>query len=201
VVAAAAGAAAAPGSYAVEVTQLAQAQKNAGAVGFTSSTGALGMSGALTVGGQRVAVAAGDSLAAVRDKINAVQAKSGVRATLVAGRADGGDARLVLTAARPGSAGAFAVDDDPDTAADLGAAPPYDGAAPDPAPDTLAAALGIAAATVPPRDARLVVDGRGGHAPDQHRGRRIPRRHPHPRRARHEPAHRRPAAGQRERRR
>jgi flagellar hook-associated protein 2 len=139
VLAAAPSAGAMPGAYTVDVAQLAQTQKNAGSVGFASATAPLGLAGGLVVGGERVDVGADDSLAAVRDKINAVQARSGVRATLVAGRADGSDQRLVLTAVRSGSAGAFTVAD-PDDAA-------------------LAAALGIAVATRPAQDARLTVDG------------------------------------------
>jgi flagellar hook-associated protein 2 len=159
VLAAAAAPSAAPGGYSVQVSQLAQAQKNAGTVGFGGPAVALGVAGALTIGTQRVEVATTDSLAAVRDKINAVQGQTGVRATLVAGRPDGGDQRLVLTAQKPGSTGAFTVADDPDTPADLTGPVPWSGPAPDPAPTSLAAALGIAVPTQPAQDAQLTVDG------------------------------------------
>jgi flagellar hook-associated protein 2 len=96
-------------------------------------------------------VAAGDSLAAVRDKINAVQAQvraCGRRSSPAA--PTGGDARLVLTAARPGSAGAFAVADDPDTPVALGDAPP-DRRRPGPAPGPRRPASASLAALGSPR--------------------------------------------------
>jgi flagellar hook-associated protein 2 len=114
VVAAAVSGVAAPGRYAVTVSQLASNQKTVASVGQASATAAMGLSGALMIGGERITVAASDSVSKLRDAINAVQAKTGVQATLVAGKADGSDQRLVLTSTRPGAAGAFAVTDAPD---------------------------------------------------------------------------------------
>jgi flagellar hook-associated protein 2 len=69
-----------PGRFLVEVISLAQAEK-AGGEGFTSTTAALGLTGEFFVNGSRIAVAATDSLAELRSKINA--ANSGTTATKV----------------------------------------------------------------------------------------------------------------------
>ena len=142
-----------PGSYTVQVTRLAQAQKTVASVGQASATAVLGAAGALQIGGQTVAVSATDSIAAVRDAINRVQAQTGVQATLVAGRADGSDQRLVLTSTRPGSAAAFTVADDPATPF----TPPAGATSP---PASLTAFLGLdGPPAVDARDAELTVDG------------------------------------------
>jgi len=69
-----------PGRFLVEVISLAQAEK-VGGEGFTSTTAALGLTGEFFVNGSRIAVAATDSLAELRSKINA--ANSGTTATKV----------------------------------------------------------------------------------------------------------------------
>lgn len=94
-----------PGSYKVEVLDLARAEKLSGAV-EPSATAALGRAGTFSVNGRSVTVDAADSLNAVRDKINAANAgtnPSGVTATVLStGTAAH---RLVLTSASPGSGG------------------------------------------------------------------------------------------------
>lgn len=136
-VVATAGAGAAPGTYQLVVERLAAGQKTVGAAGV-SSTAALGASGTFAVNGQNVDVTAADTLAGVRDKVNALAATTGVRASVVTGGAN--DARLVLTSTGTGAASAFTVADVTGTVA--------------------GAALGI---TGPPaqaaQDARVVVDG------------------------------------------
>ena len=69
-----------PGRFLVEVISLAQAEK-AGGEGFASTTAALGLTGEFFVNGSRISVAATDSLAELRSKINA--ANSGTTATKV----------------------------------------------------------------------------------------------------------------------
>jgi flagellar hook-associated protein 2 len=69
-----------PGRFLVEVISLAQAEK-AGGEGFASTTAALGLTGEFFVNGSRITVAATDSLAELRSKINA--ANSGTTATKV----------------------------------------------------------------------------------------------------------------------
>ncbi|MBV9880272.1 MAG: flagellar filament capping protein FliD [Gemmatirosa sp.] len=124
-----AGAGAAPGTYSLNVTSLAQAQKTVGSVAFASSSTALSLTGRLVVGGQNVDIAAGDTLVGVRDKINLVSSTSNVQATIVAANADGTGQRLVLTGLKSGAANAFtAVDDAANTtslttALGLGATP------------------------------------------------------------------------------
>jgi flagellar hook-associated protein 2 len=140
-VAATAGAGASPGSYSLEVRALAAAQKNVGSVGF--GTGALGLTGAFTINGgaNTVTLDGTETLAGVRDEINALAAQTGVRATIVS--AGAGDDRLVLTGARSGVAGAFAL-------ADVASTPPG---------PSVVDALGVRAATVAARDAEVVIDG------------------------------------------
>jgi flagellar hook-associated protein 2 len=94
-----------PGKYSVEVLQLAQAEK-AGSAAFASTSTALGLAGEFFVSGKRVEVLATDSLAAVRDKINA--ANTGASATKVTASllstATAAN-RLVLTSDVAGGAG------------------------------------------------------------------------------------------------
>ncbi len=107
------------GKYQVEVGQLATAQKQASA-GFADSTATVG-SGQLTFDTSSssfsVTVAAGDSLADIRDKINGSTANDSVRASIlnVDDGAGGTEARLVFSARETGTANAVTVtatDDD-----------------------------------------------------------------------------------------
>lgn len=110
---------ASPGSFSVEVTQLARAEKLSGNV-VTSSTTALGLSGQFALNGVTVSVAAGDTLAAIRDKINAGNSgtsPSMVSATIVS---SGTGSRLVLTSDITGAGGIQAVDDADGTLQALG---------------------------------------------------------------------------------
>jgi len=70
----------APGSYDVEILELAAAEKLGGGQ-FSSTSAALGFSGEFFVNGVRLSVAATDTLVAIRDKIN--NANSGDDATNV----------------------------------------------------------------------------------------------------------------------
>jgi len=101
---------AAPGSYAVKVLDLARAEKLSGHV-FESTTAALGLDGEFAVNGRRVAVAATDTLASLRDKINAANtgaSPSRVSASILS--TGSGAHRLVLTSEVPGAAGIDLVD-------------------------------------------------------------------------------------------
>jgi flagellar hook-associated protein 2 len=104
-VSASASAAASPGNYTVEVTDVARANKVSGNI-IPSATIALGLSGEFAVNGRSVTVAATDTLAQVRDKINALNAgatPSGVSASVLS---TGTSAqRLVLTSDSAGSGG------------------------------------------------------------------------------------------------
>jgi flagellar hook-associated protein 2 len=117
---ASAGTGAAPGTYAVEVRELARATK-LGSGAHASATAALNLTGGYPVddverldfwvNGRRVEVSAGDSLEKVRDAINAVNTganASGVGATILS--AGPNDVRLILSAAHTGSRGIELVD-------------------------------------------------------------------------------------------
>jgi flagellar hook-associated protein 2 len=104
---ASASAAAAPGSYQVEVLEVARAEKLSGRV-HTSATEALGASyaGAFVLNGKRVELTATDTLTSARDKINAANtgtSPSRVGATLLSTGA--GAFRLVLTSEATGVGG------------------------------------------------------------------------------------------------
>ncbi len=102
---ASAGSTATPGTFQVEITTLAAAEKR-GSLAQADSTTALGMAGDFTVNGQTVTVTTDDSLAALRDRINTLNTgatPSGVTASILTVGA--GDARLILTSATPGAAG------------------------------------------------------------------------------------------------
>ncbi|HXE56692.1 MAG TPA: flagellar filament capping protein FliD [Gemmatimonadales bacterium] len=110
VVAASAGTAAAPGTYRVEVTALARAQK-LGTKSFASATTPLGLSGSFTINDATVAVDANDTLVSLRDKLNAANtgaAASKVSASILS--VGPGDHRLVLTSDATGAAGMTLVD-------------------------------------------------------------------------------------------
>lgn len=111
---------AAPGTYAVQVLQLAQAEKLSGAA-FAGNAAALGLAGDFVLNGRNVAVVAADSLTAIRDKINAVNAgtaPSGVVASVVTDSS--GAQRLVLTAQKTGSDGINMLDGAQGVARQLG---------------------------------------------------------------------------------
>ena len=76
---------ASPGTYKIEVLQLAQGEK-VGSAAVADAAAGLGLSGTFHVNGRAVTLAAGDSLSAVRDKINAVNSgtsASGVTASIL----------------------------------------------------------------------------------------------------------------------
>lgn len=105
VVSATAAAGAIAGNYQVEVDSLAQAEK-LGGTPVADVTAALGFSGDVFIGGQKMSVVAGDSLNAVRDKINALNSgpnASHVSASILS--VSSGVNRLVLGSDNAGSAG------------------------------------------------------------------------------------------------
>ncbi len=141
-----ANAAARPGSYRVEVVDLARAEKLSGAV-VSDSTIALGLTGSFAVAGQTVTLVATDTLDGVRDKINALN--TGATATKVSASilsSAAGQMRLVLSADAVGSGGTGLTDGSEGVLRNLGfidsrsRAVPSSGLA-------IAAALGV---TVPP---------------------------------------------------
>ncbi|MBL0938554.1 MAG: flagellar filament capping protein FliD [Gemmatimonadaceae bacterium] len=102
---AAASSSATPGRYRVEVVQLADTAKVAGA-SVADTSAARNLSGTFAVNGTNIAIDAADSLAGIRDKINA--ANTGVTASIVS---EGGTAgRLVLTGNTPGATGISVTD-------------------------------------------------------------------------------------------
>jgi flagellar hook-associated protein 2 len=106
-----AAATATPGTYNVEVDQLAAAEKVSGSIVATGANTALGVSGTFSISGQTVTIAATDTLANVRDKINAVNTgatPSGVSAAILT--SNNGAARLILTSQNTGAAGIQLVD-------------------------------------------------------------------------------------------
>ena len=95
------------GSYTIEIETLARAQKSSGSAHPSSST-ALGYAGDFSIGAATISVGAGDSLAAIRDRINA--ANTGLTPTRVTASilsVSPTDQRLILTSDQPGTAGAF----------------------------------------------------------------------------------------------
>src|SRR5579884_2556834 len=96
---------AATGTYGVQVLSLASAQQLSGNI-VADPTAAMGISGQFIVGGQVVTLAAGDSLNAIRDKINALDTGTSPTqvsaSVLMSGTAN---ARLVLSSDVAGSAG------------------------------------------------------------------------------------------------
>ncbi len=115
-----ANASASPGTFGVEVLDLARANKLSGSVQASAST-ALGITGEFTVNGKKVTVAVTDTLANVRDKINALNSgttPSGVTASVLSTGTS--QHRLVLTATSTGSSGIELVDDPTGTLQTLG---------------------------------------------------------------------------------
>ncbi len=111
---------AAPGSWDVEVLELARANKLSGAV-QSSATAALGIVGEFAVNGGRVSVVATDTLHTLRDKINALDsgaAPSQVTASVLA--TGPSQYRLVLTAEQTGASGIELIDDASGTLQTLG---------------------------------------------------------------------------------
>jgi flagellar hook-associated protein 2 len=107
IVSAVASSTAMAGRSRVEVLQLADTARVAGAA-VTDTTAALGRSGSYTLNGTAITVSATDSLTAIRDRINA--ANAGVTAAV---RSEGGTAgRLVLTSTVAGSSGITVTDGD-----------------------------------------------------------------------------------------
>ncbi len=93
------------GRYRVEVLQLAETNRLGGRA-FASSSSALGLTGDFSINGQAITVTATDTLAQVRDRINAANTgatPTGVSASIVSDGGTGG--RLVLTSSQAGSAG------------------------------------------------------------------------------------------------
>jgi flagellar hook-associated protein 2 len=141
-----ASAAARPGSYRVEVVDLARAEKLSGAVVSDSSV-ALGLTGSFTVAGQAVTLAAADTLDTVRDKINALN--TGANATKVSASiltSAAGQKRLVLSADAVGSGGTGLTDGSEGVLRDLGFLDTRSRSVPS-SSLAIAAALGV---TVPP---------------------------------------------------
>jgi len=99
-----AGSGATPGTYEAEVLSLARASKVGGNT-YTSTSAALNIAGEFTVNGRRIVIHATDSLATIRDAINAANAlnpPSGVSATIATTLTGG---RIVLVSNVPGVAG------------------------------------------------------------------------------------------------
>jgi len=117
---ASASAGAAPGTYAVEVLDVARANKLSGNV-VASASAALGLAGEFAVNGQKVTVVATDTLSSLRDKVNALNTGStptGVSASVLStGTAQH---RLVMTADGGGASGIELVDDAAGTLQALG---------------------------------------------------------------------------------
>ncbi len=113
-------AAATPGSYKIEVVDLARTEKLSGAV-VASSTTALGLTGSFSVAGQTVTLDVADTLDGVRDKINALN--TGGTATKVSASvlsSATGQKRLVLSADAAGSTGTGLTDGPEGVLRDLG---------------------------------------------------------------------------------
>ncbi len=141
-----ANASAQPGSYRVEVVDLARAEKLSGAV-VSDSAVAMGLAGTFSVAGQTVTIAATDTLDGIRDKINALNTggtPTKVSASVITSAV--GQKRLVISSDAAGSTGTALTDGLNGVLRDLGfmdtrsRAVPSSGLA-------VAAALGI---TMPP---------------------------------------------------
>jgi flagellar hook-associated protein 2 len=115
-----ASAGATPGTYAVEVLDVARANKLSGTV-VASATTALGISGEFGINGQKVTVVATDTLSNVRDKINALNAgtsPTGVTASVLSTGAT--QHRLILSSDQTGAAGIELLDDAAGTLQQIG---------------------------------------------------------------------------------
>lgn len=115
---------AAPGTYSLEVQQLASAEKLGGAL-VASATTTLGTglgitSGAFALNGKVVTVSASDTLSTLRDRINALNtgtSPSGVSASILR---SGAGARLILSSNQTGADGIELTDDASGTLTTLG---------------------------------------------------------------------------------
>jgi flagellar hook-associated protein 2 len=119
-VSASASGTATPGNYTVEVDDVARANKLSGNI-VASATTALGLSGDFAVNGRVVTVVASDTLAQVRDKINALNSganASGVTASVLSTGVSA--QRLVLTSESAGASGIELVDGSSGVLAGLG---------------------------------------------------------------------------------
>ncbi|MEP6733509.1 MAG: flagellar filament capping protein FliD [bacterium] len=99
-----------PGDYQVQVLALAQAQKVSGNA-IASASAVLGLSGDIAINGHKITVSASDSLAAIRDTLNAANSgktATGVTATILS--TANGSSRLVLTSDNPGARGIEMID-------------------------------------------------------------------------------------------
>lgn len=117
---ASAAATAVPGRYSVEVRSLAAAEKRA-STGQLSATDPLGLSGEFSVNGRIVTIDASDSLADIRDAINAANTgstPSGVTATILSVAPN--EHRLILSADATGSTGMSLADTSGSVLSDLG---------------------------------------------------------------------------------
>lgn len=111
---------AAPGTFGVEVLDLARANKLSGAV-QASATAALNITGEFAVNGKKVTVTASDTLSTLRDRINSLNSgssPSGVTASVLSTGSN--QHRLVLTATKTGASGVELVDDAAGTLQALG---------------------------------------------------------------------------------
>lgn len=111
---------AAPGSYDIEVIDLARANKLSGSVQASASS-ALGLSGEFAVNGGVVTVTATDTLNTLRDKINALNTgATGSQVTASVLATGSQQFRLVLTSQQSGASGIELVDDAAGTLHSLG---------------------------------------------------------------------------------
>ncbi len=111
---------AAPGTFGVEVLDLARANKLSGGI-QASATATLGITGEFAVNGKNVSVTASDTLSTLRDRINSLNSganPTGITASVLS--TGGNQHRLVLTATRTGAAGIELVDDAAGTLQSLG---------------------------------------------------------------------------------
>jgi flagellar hook-associated protein 2 len=98
------------GQYQVQVSTLAAAEKLGSSTALDATT-PLGHAGTFTINGQSVTMSAADTLATLRDQINALNSgtsATGVSASILTVSAT--DSRLVLTSAKTGEAGATLAD-------------------------------------------------------------------------------------------
>jgi flagellar hook-associated protein 2 len=145
-------AAAKPGSYKVEVVDLARTEKLSGSV-VSSSAIALGLTGSFSVAGRSVTLAATDTLDGVRDKINALN--TGGSATKVSASilsSASGQKRLVLSADAAGSAGTGLADGSEGVLRDLGFMDSRSRAVPS---SVLAVAAALGVTSPPPSSIRI----------------------------------------------
>ncbi len=145
-----------PGKYRVEVLQLADTAKISGG-SMANTSAALGLTGDFSVNGVSIAVTAGDSLDAIRTRINDANTgatPTGVTASIVS---EGGTAgRLVLTKETGGSAGVVITDGAGGIAREIGL---LDSRTKPISSATLAAAAAMGLAVVPP-PATINIGGR-----------------------------------------